>query len=240
MINRFEQLDSLKNLEKKIKVVFKDKDLLRQVFVHRSYLNENRHFDLNHNERLEFLGDAVLELVVTDYLYKNFPNPEGEMTNWRAALVRGERISKVGKVLNFDQYLLLSRGEQKNSDKAKNIILANAFEALVGAIYLDKGYSDSKKFIEQYLIVYLPEIFEKQLHIDPKSRLQELSQEKIGETPIYKVHEEWGPDHAKQFKVGVYVKAQLIGEGDGSSKQDAQTVAAENGLVKWDQYFSTK
>ena len=233
MITREEQIKQLEKLEKKIKIKFINKDLLRQVFVHRSFLNENRQFDLGHNERLEFLGDAVLELVVTEYLFNNFPNPEGEMTNWRAALVRGERICEVGKVLNFEDYLLLSHGEQKNNGKAKNIILANTYEALVGAIYLDRGYKSAKKFIDDYLIIYLPEILEKQLHIDPKSRLQELTQEKLSETPIYKVHQEWGPDHAKQFKIGVYLQNRLIGEGEGSSKQIAQINAAQNALNSW-------
>lgn len=243
MINREDQIKQLEKLEKQIKIKFNDKDLLRQVFVHRSFLNENRQFDLGHNERLEFLGDAVLELVVTEYLYNNFPNPEGEMTNWRAALVRGERICEVGKVLKFEEYLLLSHGEEKNNGKAKNIILANTYEALVGAIYLDKGYKPAKKFIHDFLIIYLPEILEKQLHIDPKSRLQELTQEKLSETPSYQVHQEWGPDHAKQFKIGVYLQDRLIGIGEGSSKQVAQINAAQKALESWQEsennFFST-
>lgn len=231
MITKEEQLEELKELEYKIKIDFKNKDLLRQVFVHRSYLNENRYFDLGHNERLEFLGDAVLELVVTEYLYKKYPDhPEGEMTNWRAALVRGERISQTGEALNFEKYLLLSHGEQKNSGKAKKIILANTFEALVGAIYLDKGYSPAKKFINSFLLIYFKEILENELYIDPKSKLQELTQEKWGVTPEYKVHTEWGPDHAKNFLVGVYINDRLYGEGDGASKQRAQTEAALKAL----------
>jgi len=232
MISKEEQIKQLKEIESEIKIDFKNKDLIRQVFVHRSYLNENRNFDLGHNERLEFLGDAVLELVVTEYLYKNYPNPEGDLTNWRAALVRGERIYEVGNELNFEKYLLLSHGEQKNSGKAKRIILANAFEALVGAIYLDKGYRKSKVFIEEYLIKYLPEIFENELHIDPKSKLQEITQDKLSVTPVYEVHKEWGPDHAKQFKIGVYINEKLIAEGEGASKQRAQTQAASEALNK--------
>lgn len=237
MISKNEQQEQLKLLEGTIGIDFKNKDLLRQVFVHRSYLNENRNFDLGHNERLEFLGDAVLELVVTEYLFKNYPNPEGELTNWRAALVRGERISEVGEVLHFEDFLLLSNGEQKNTGKAKKIILANTFEALVGAIYLDKGYKVSKEFITKYLLIYFEEILANELYIDPKSRLQELTQEKIGMTPEYEVHKEWGPDHAKYFLVGVYVNKKLIAEGEGPSKQKAQTEAAKkavelNGLEK--------
>ncbi|EKD23151.1 MAG: Ribonuclease III [uncultured bacterium] len=176
------------------------------------------------------MGDAVLELVVTEYLFKNYPNPEGELTNWRAALVRGERISEVGEVLHFEDFLLLSNGEQKNSGKAKKIILANTFEALVGAIYLDKGYKVSKEFITKYLLIYFEEILANELYIDPKSRLQELTQEKVGMTPEYEVHKEWGPDHAKHFLVGVYVNKKLIAEGEGASKQQAQTEAAKKAV----------
>lgn len=232
MISKEEQLAALQSLEATIGIDFKNKDLIRQVFVHRSYLNENRNFDLTHNERLEFLGDAVLELVVTEYLFKNYPNPEGELTNWRAALVRGERISEVGAVLGFERFLLLSHGEQKNTGKAKKIILANTFEALVGAIYLDKGYKQSREFITQYLLIYFEEILAGELYIDPKSRLQEMTQEKLGITPEYEVHKEWGPDHAKHFKVGVYINKQLIGEGEGASKQVAQTEAAKKALAE--------
>lgn len=232
MKSRQDELDNLAQLEKQIKIDFKNKDLLRQVFVHRSYLNENRHFDLDHNERLEFLGDAVLELVVTEYLYNNFPNPEGDLTNWRAALVRGERISDVGRQLGFDQYILLSKGEQKNSEKARRIIIANAFEALIGAIYLDQGYKAAQRFVKKYLIVHLDEILKNHLHIDPKSRLQEITQEKYGTTPTYEVHKEWGPDHAKNFLVGVYLNDRLLAEGEGASKQKAQTEAARKALEK--------
>lgn len=232
MISKEEQLEALKSVEATIGIDFKNKDLIRQVFIHRSYLNENRNFDLAHNERLEFLGDAVLELVVTEYLFKNYPNPEGELTNWRAALVRGERISEVGAVLGFEKFLLLSHGEQKNTGKAKKIILANTFEALVGAIYLDKGYKQSKEFITQYLLIYFEEILAGELYIDPKSRLQELTQERLGITPEYEVHKEWGPDHAKHFQVGVYINKQLIGEGEGASKQMAQTEAAKKALAE--------
>ncbi|MEM4261278.1 MAG: ribonuclease III [Candidatus Woesearchaeota archaeon] len=219
-------------IEKRIGVVFKNKDLIKQAFVHKSYINENRDFPLSHNERLEFLGDAVLELVVTEYLYRNFPNPEGELTNWRSALVKGESLSKEAKRLGFNEFLYLSRGESKGSERARNIILANCFEAVIGAIYEDQGYENAKKFIDKNIIVKLDKILENSLHVDPKSRFQELTQEKIGATPRYDVLEEDGPDHNKHFVVGVFVNGEEYGRGEGSSKQQAAINAAENALKK--------
>lgn len=219
-------------LEKKIKVTFSNKDLLQQAFVHRSYLNEHSDFHLNHNERLEFLGDAVLELVVTEYLYITFPNPEGELTNWRASLVNTKMLSKVAYEIDFEKYLLMSRGESKDTGKARHYILANAMEALIGAIYLDQGWDASKQFITTFIISELPEILEKKLYLDSKSHFQEKAQEKTGITPTYKVLEESGPDHAKTFVVGVYIGKDLIATGKGSSKQEAQQVAADNGLTE--------
>ena len=218
-------------LEKKLNIRFKNKDLLTQAFVHRSYLNENPDFHLYHNERLEFLGDAVLELVVTEELYKDYPDkPEGELTNWRASLVNSKILSRIAKELNFSDFLLLSKGQSKEAGKARSYILANAFEAVIGAIYLDTGYDAAKQFIKKNLIKELPNILEKGLYKDAKSRFQEQTQEKTGITPLYKVLKEHGPDHAKHFSVGVFLKKELIAKGEGSSKQEAEESAAKNAL----------
>lgn len=223
----------LDKFSKKLGVKFNNIELLQQALTHRSYLNEHRGYKLEHNERLEFLGDAVLELVVTEYLYKNFKNPEGELTNWRAALVNGEMLAKISKRLGVEEFLLMSRGEAKDTGRARQYLLANAFEAIVGAIYLDHGkdgYNESKKFIEKNVIVELSEIIEKKLYQDPKSRFQEEAQEKSGITPFYRVLSESGPDHDKKFVVGVYLGDDMIAEGEGQSKQEAQRKAAEKGL----------
>lgn len=226
-------MSTLSKFEEIININFKNKDLIRQVFVHRSYLNENPNFDLNHNERLEFLGDAVLELITTEYLYKNYPNPEGELTNWRSALVKGETLAKVATDLNMSEYLYLSRGEAKSEGKGRLIILANAFEALIGAIYLDQGFEKAREFVANYILVRLPEILELGLYQDAKSKLQEVVQEKDGYTPTYKVLGESGPDHDKRFHVGVFVNERMVGEGKGTSKQSAEQVAAAKGLEKY-------
>ena len=223
-------------LEKKLSFKFKDKDLLTQAFVHRSYLNENPDFHLAHNERLEFLGDAVLELIVSEYLYKEYPNnPEGEMTNWRAALVNAKMLSGLAADLGLGDFLLLSKGEAKEEGKARQYILANTFEAFIGAFYLDSGYQVCDKFIKRHLTVKLREIIESGLFKDSKSRFQEQAQEKLGITPVYKVTKEWGPDHAKNFIIGAFLKEELIAEGEGSSKQEAEEAAAKKALVvkKW-------
>lgn len=218
-------------LQKTIGVSFQNLDLLRQAMVHRSYLNENPQFPLEHNERLEFLGDAVLELIVTEHLYARYPNPEGELTNWRASLVNAKMLGELAVELGLDTYLYLSRGEaQDTNGKARQSILANAFEALIGAIYLDQGMPATKRFIEERLLVKLPVILRDQLYRDPKSRLQEIAQEQFGITPTYRVLKEEGPDHAKHFTVGVYIGSDQIGAGDGSSKQDAQVAAAQQAL----------
>lgn len=220
-------------LEKKLKVDFKNQNLLKQALVHRSYINENPGFNLNHNERLEFLGDAVLELVVTEYLYQNYPNPEGELTNWRASLVNSQMLAKLAEKLGLEDYLYLSRGESKdNNTKARSYILANAFEALIGAIYLDRDYKTAKKFIGENLILELPYILTHQLYLDPKSKFQEIAQEKLGITPTYKVLKESGPDHAKKFQVGVYLDKELVATSSGLSKQEAQVKAAARALQK--------
>jgi dsRNA-specific ribonuclease len=200
--------------EKKLKLKFKNKDLLIQAFCHRSFLNENPDFYLEHNERLEFLGDAVLELAVTEELYKKYPKkPEGELTNWRAALVNAKQLAEVAKELGFNDFLLLSRGEAKETGKARQYILANTIE-----------------FIKKHLIKKLPEIIEKGLFKDAKSRFQEESQERVSITPTYKVLREWGPDHAKHFTIGVFLGKELVAEGEGSSKQEAEEEAAKSAL----------
>ena len=218
-------------LEKKLGFKFKNKDLLTQAFCHRSYLNENPDFPLEHNERLEFLGDAALELVVTGYLYQKYPKKsEGELTNWRASLVNAKMLSEIAKDLDFNDFLLLSRGEAKELGKARQYILANTFEALIGAIYLDQGYEACEDFIKKYLTVKLSEIIKKGLFKDTKSRFQEEAQERVGITPTYKVLDEWGPDHAKHFIIGVFLGQDLVAKGEGSSKQEAEEEASKNAL----------
>lgn len=223
----------VEELAKKLQVKFNDIAILQQALTHRSYLNEHRSYNLEHNERLEFLGDAVLELVVTEYLYKNYPNPEGELTNWRAALVNGEMLAKLAKKMGVEEFLLMSRGEAKDTGKARTYLLANAFEAIIGAIYLDQkeqGYQVSHEFVTRNVIVELPEIIEKKLYMDPKSSFQERAQEKVGITPSYRVLEEVGPDHDKRFVVGVFLDDELIAKGEGLSKQEAQRNSAAKGL----------
>lgn len=220
-------------LEQKLGFHFKNKDLLKQAFIHRSYLNENPKLRLEQNERLEFLGDAVLELVVTEHLYKKFPeNAEGELTNWRASLVNAKILSLLAEELGFNNFLLLSRGESKELGKARQYILANTFEAFIGALYLDLGYDESARFIKEYLLFKLPEIIEKKLYKDAKSHFQEEAQEKVGTTPAYKVMKEWGPDHQKKFTVGVFLNDEEVAEGEGYSKQEAEEEAAKAALEK--------
>jgi len=215
-------------LERNLNLHFKNKDLLIQAFCHRSYLNENPSFRLGNNERLEFLGDAVLELVVTEDIFKKYPKePEGTMTSWRSALVNAKALSEVASRLNFNDFLLLSKGESKESGKARQYILANTFEAFIGALYLDQGYNACQDFIKKHLVVKLPEIIKKGLFKDAKSRFQEVAQEREGITPSYKVLKEWGPDHAKVFVVGVFLGEELVAKGRGSSKQEAQEEAAQ-------------
>jgi len=214
-------------LESKIGIQFKDKDLLLTALTHRSYLNENPSWKLDHNERLEFLGDAVLEMAVTDELYAKYPNPEGELTNWRAALVNAVMLAQLSAEINLNDYILMSRGEAKDTGRARQYILANAMEALIGAIYLDQGYTIAKQFITRWVLTRLPYVLENGLWIDAKSRFQESAQELLGVTPTYRVLEESGPDHDKIFKVGAYLDKELVASGTGSSKQEAQTDAAE-------------
>ena len=220
----------LQILESKIKIQFKDRDLLQSALTHRSYLNENRKWPQPHNERLEFLGDAVLELITTEHLYRNYPNPEGDLTNLRSALVNYKMLSEIAAELDLDQFILLSRGEAKDTGRARQVILANAMEALIGAIYLDAGFEPTKKFIDEFVIVRLGPIMAEGRVLDPKSKFQELAQEKMGITPHYQVLAEWGPDHNKNFEVGVFINDRQVAKGVGSSKQEAEIAAAENGL----------
>jgi ribonuclease-3 len=209
---------------------FNNLPLLITAFTHRSYLNEHPKTATEHNERLEFLGDAVLELVVTEYLYSHYPEPEGILTNWRSALVRTESISAAAAREGFEPLLRLSRGEKRGSQRARAQILANCYEAVVGAIYLEKGFEAAKTFIEKSLLSTLDEILHSGSWLDPKSRLQELVQSREGHTPIYKVLREEGPDHDKVFVVGAFVNNELKGEGTGASKQEAQVAAASTAL----------
>jgi ribonuclease-3 len=220
----------LSALESKIKIQFKDRNLLQSSLTHRSYLNENRRWPMPHNERLEFLGDAVLELITTEYLYTNYPNPEGDLTNLRSALVNYKMLSEIASSLELDKYILLSKGEAKDTGRARQVILANAIEALIGAIYLDSGFEITRQFITKFVLSQLPGIMAEGKILDPKSKFQELSQEKLGVTPHYKVLAQWGPDHNKNFEVGVFINDKQIATGVGPSKQEAEIVAAENGL----------
>lgn len=229
-------MKDLLSFVKKIKIKFNNLDLLKTALIHRSYINEHPDLSLEHNERLEFLGDAVLELVTTEFLFNNYDNPEGELTNWRAALVNGAMLAKISREIDLEKYLYLSKGEAKdNNIKARNYILANAMEAVIGAIYLDSGWDMAKEFITKYILKELPEILEKKLYIDSKSLFQEQAQEKVGITPSYQVLSESGPDHNKTFVIGVYLEDELVTEGKGTSKQEAQMDAAQNALEnkKW-------
>ncbi|KKT82743.1 MAG: Ribonuclease 3 [Candidatus Giovannonibacteria bacterium GW2011_GWC2_44_9] len=222
---------NLSKFEETLGIVFHNKDLLRTALTHRSYLNENPNMGGGHNERLEFLGDAVLELVITEYLYEKFPEkPEGDLTALRASLVNANMLGAVASELDFNNFLLLSRGESKDIGRARQYILANTFEAVVGAIYLDQGYNPTRDFILRVLTAKLSEILEKKLYRDAKSLFQEEAQERVGITPTYQVIKEWGPDHDKHFIVGVYLGKELVAEGEGASKQMAQQSAAEAAL----------
>jgi ribonuclease III len=221
-------------LEKSLVLEFKNQDLLKQALVHRSYLNEHPDFHLHHNERLEFLGDAVLEIVVTEYLYNEFPEtPEGDLTNWRASLVNSKMLALIAKEMGLEDYLYLSKGESRDKDsKARQYILANAVEALIGAVYIDQGIEPADKLIKNWILVKLENILDNKLYLDPKSKFQEKAQEINKMTPHYKVLKEDGPDHAKIFEVGLYLGDELIAKGKGYSKQEAQVKAAEKGIKK--------
>lgn len=214
----------------KLKVTFQNLELLITAFTHRSYVNEHRKSVKEHNERLEFLGDAVLELIVTEFLYGNYSEPEGILTNWRSSLVRTESISDAAKRYDFEPLLRLSRGEKRGTDRARAQILANSYEAVVGALYLDQGYDAAKTFITESLLTTFDEILKTGSWMDAKSHLQEVAQSHDSATPVYKVLSEDGPDHDKTFTVGVFINEQLKGQGQGPSKQIGQQQAAEQAL----------
>lgn len=221
----------IEKLKDALGITVRQQALFQEALTHRSYLNEHKGYGYAHNERLEFLGDAVLELVVTENLYHNYTNPEGELTSFRAALVNGDMLAKIGMDLGLEQYLLMSRGESKDTGRARGYLVANAVEAVIGAIYLDQGYDAARDFILENVMSHLPEVFEQGLHTDAKSRFQELAQEKTGTTPSYRVLKEWGPDHDRNFVAGVYLGAELVAEGTGNSKQEAQREAAKQALL---------
>lgn len=221
----------LSAFEKKIGHTFQDKRLLEQAFTHRSYLNENRELGREHNERLEFLGDAVLELAVTEFLFAKYPDkPEGELTAYRAALVNTNSIADAATKLGMNDYMLLSRGESRDTGRARLIILANAFEALIGALHLDAGYKVSQRFIADQLFHKTEEVVAKRLWQDAKSRLQELAQERLKVTPRYEVLSQSGPDHDRTFVVGAFLGEEKVANGEGRSKQEAEQAAAEKAL----------
>ena len=222
--------------EKKTKIIFKNKKLLEQAFIHRSYINENSGSKLKHNEHLEFLGDAVLELVITDYLYNKYPEKdEGELTAYRSSLVNTITIGEAAANLGMNDFLLLSKGESKDSGKARSYILANTFEAFIGAVYLDSGYETARDFIAKSLFNKIDEIVAKKLWRDPKSLVQEKAQEHVSVTPSYRVLSESGPDHDKHFTIGIFFGDDLVAEGKGKSKQEAEQEAAHRALEinKW-------
>lgn len=217
--------------ERNAGVTFSDKSLLKQAFIHRSYLNENRGLKMEHNERLEFLGDAVLELVITDYLYKKYPDKaEGDLTAYRSALVNSTTLAIAAEKIGMNSFLLLSKGEAKDTGRARQFILANTFESFVGAIYLDQGYVEARGFISRQLFDLIDDIISNKGFIDAKSHFQERAQEKVGITPSYKLIKETGPDHNKVFTVGLHLGDELVITGDGKSKQEAEQKAAQGAL----------
>ena len=222
----------LGKLQSILGVEFNDTEVLLSAITHRSYLNEHREATWAHNERLEFLGDAVLELVITDYLFTKYPDkPEGELTAVRAALVNTVSLAEASEQLGINKFLLMSKGEAKDEGRARQYILANAFESCIGALYIDQNYETAKEFIARHLFGKTDDIVDKQLWQDAKSRFQELAQEHASITPTYETIEQEGPDHDRVFTVGVYLRKEKIAEGTGRSKQEAEQAAAEKGLV---------
>lgn len=227
------RVPDLTQLEKLIGVEFKNRNLLKEALTHRSYLNENPRWPIPHNERLEYLGDAVLELATTEFLFGNYPNyQEGQLTSLRAALVNYQMLSKIAREISLENFLFLSKGEMKDVGKARDVILANAIESLLGAVYLDQGYEVAKKLVKKLVLRHLDEVLEKGLYRDSKSLLQELVQDKFKMTPTYRVLKESGPDHQRNFLVGAFMGEELLGEGNGTSKQEAESQAAEAALNK--------
>lgn len=224
-------MNNYKDLEKKTKIIFKNAKLLETAFVHKSYVNEHRNEQIDHNERLEFLGDAVLELVTTTYLFDKCPDKsEGEMTAFRSALVKGKHLAEISQELDLGKYLFLSNGEEKSGGREKKYILANVLEAYIGAVYVEHGYEVCEKFIDKFILKRLDQIIEKGLHIDAKSQFQEICQEREEVTPYYELLSEEGPDHDKKFTMGAFINEILIAKGFGSSKQKAEDDAAKNAL----------
>ena len=218
---------------KQLGVSFNNLDLLIEALTHRSYLNEHREYTGSHNERLEFLGDAVLELAATDFLFKKFPaKPEGELTAYRAALVNTVSLAESSQALGVNDFLLLSKGESKDTGRARDVILADAFEAIIGAIYLDQGFSAAEAFIAKNLYTKIDKVIANRSYQDAKSRFQEIAQEKRGTTPNYETLSEVGPDHDNRFTVGVFIGSEEIARGEGQSKQEAEQAAAQAGLDK--------
>ncbi|MBI2033969.1 MAG: ribonuclease III [Candidatus Liptonbacteria bacterium] len=221
----------LRDLEEKIKIKFNNPEFLKEALTHRSYLNEEPKWDLPSNERLEYLGDAVLELIVSEALFKKFPRfPEGQLTVLRAALVNSQMLSKVGTGFGLEKFILMSRGEARDIGKAREVILANAIEALIGAIYLDQGLAKTENFVKKFILKHLGEVLETKSYKDSKSELQEIVQEKLKVTPTYKVLEEEGPAHRRTFRIGVYFGDKLVAEGSGASKQECELEAAKGAL----------
>jgi ribonuclease-3 len=221
----------IKEFEKKLGVLFKDINILKSAFIHRSYINEHKEINLEHNERLEFLGDAVLELAVTDFLFNKYPNStEGDLTAYRASLVNTNSLSEAASSLGINEYLLLSKGESQDIGRARQYILANTFESVVGALYIDQGYGAAQKFISDNLFNLIDEIISKRLWQDSKSYFQEKAQEYVGVTPNYELIEENGPDHDREFIIGVYLNKEMVSKGVGRSKQEAEQDAAKNAL----------
>ncbi len=217
--------------EKIIGIKFNEQDILKQAFTHRSFLNEHKNSKRGHNERLEFLGDAVLELVITDYLFNKYPDKnEGDLTSIRSALVNAQTCAKVSKKINVNDFLLLSHGEAKDVGRARQYILADALEAIIGAIYIDLGYEKVKDFILKYIAPMTEKIIKEKLWIDAKSKFQEKAQDVEGVTPSYKTTKETGPDHDKKFTVGVFLREKIVSEGEGDSKQEAEQDAARKAL----------
>lgn len=226
-------LFQVSEFSQKLGIIIRKNELFQEALTHRSYLNEHKSYPLPHNERLEFLGDAVLELVVTEHLFTTFPHqPEGELTALRAALVNGEMLAKIGTSLGIETFLLMSRGEAKDRGRARGYLVANAVEAIIGALYLDQGYKAAALFITDHVLSRLDEVVKEALHTDAKSYFQEKAQEREGVTPSYRVLKEWGPDHDRHFTAGVFIGDTLVAEGEGLSKQEAQRSAAKNALEK--------
>ena len=227
-------MTATEQLEAKIGASFKNKDLLKEALTHRSYLNERPSWPLPHNERLEFLGDAVLELVISEDLFRTFPDfPEGQMTMLRAALVNYQMLARVAGDIDLNSFLLMSRGENRDRGKAREVILANALEALIGAIHMDLGFEAARTFIRRFILIYLEEILATKSYKDAKSELQEIVQERLRNTPTYKVLEEHGPAHQRTFVIGVFFGDEQVAQGSGTSKQEAETAAAKKALEKY-------